>query len=566
MRASSGLKCIISTIFIYIIIIASIADNIALGAGKAKVEAKEDLGGVSFLVGAPVPPHVPLEAVEVAFFNVGQGNCTVVKAPNKRDIFIVDAGSSKKPYNIAVDIGKAFKEDVVVKNIKKWISSSEQESYNINFIISHPDVDHKSYVGALLKLFTEAEDEGGEEEDEGDEEKDGESQGSGGSEADEEDEGDEAEDEGSQGSKGDDEEDEGNEGDGEDKGDEEKKKKYQCFYYKHPILNDPSMSAQLKPFLDTGGVTMKDLPKNKKKVEVEKKGGKQGGKKEYKYEYDYIYPGDNFSIGLLNEKFPGGKKSDTNHNSIVLLLRFYEHGMLLTGDATAKTFKMMDWDRLKEGGNIKNMIFQASHHGAHTHKSNSGDLIARIEPNISVFSAPKYSTHRHPSYQAVERISNNYKERKILPLSSVKEKELYHFFFLDKTIDSSEIAGQQGKSKSVSGGIFEPIRVYRTKDEAEGARADGLYPLYLTNYPIFHTGSHGTLIFTLTQHKIFVDTYDYAAVYRDGAKGLRTLAGYKLGKTTDLVFQNLEQRKARIALMLQVPVLSECPKIIIDDD
>lgn len=38
--------------------------------------------------------------IEVAFFNVGQGSCTAIKALDKKNVWIINAGSKKNPINI----------------------------------------------------------------------------------------------------------------------------------------------------------------------------------------------------------------------------------------------------------------------------------------------------------------------------------------------------------------------------------------------------------------------------------------------------------------------------------
>jgi len=96
--------------------------------------------------------------------------------------------------------------------------------------------------------------------------------------------------------------------------------------------------------------------------------------------------------------------------------------------------------------------------------------------------------------------------------------------------------------------------------------------LYSTNYPIFHTGSHGTLIFTLTKDSMFVDTYDYmskihqAATIPSRQRQKQQKREYvELEKTTPRVFQRLEEHSRLIvALKSEGAVMGYCPPISLD--
>lgn len=412
------------------------------------------------------------ESVEVAFFNVGQGNCTVVKAPNKQDIFIVDAGTSKLPQNIVLGNTSEGLEDVVLTNsIKQWILNNGKESYNVRFLLSHPDKDHQSLIAGLCSSLQE--------------------------------------------------------------------EKCICSYLKHPVQDfNKQIESQLQKIFST--IKIEDLS-------------------------NPIYNKNGFSLSLFNKKFPVQitGSNDKNANSLVIFLQFSKHGMFLTGDATEETlfFKegekrveranWSEFESIRKSGRLQNIVFQPCHHGSYTDEANSQKLIDKIMPHITVFSSPRYSQYRHPSYQVVERIASNYQKRQIQTLISREKDPLYHFYFLDKTIDSSEIDNEENKFNHEGGGLFKPRILYRNFP-LENTREDGLYSAHLTNYPIFHTGSHGTLIFTLTADNAFVDTFDYTAVYaplssasssssrKTPKKGKIILLQHaQLQKTTGSVFQKL---------------------------
>jgi len=145
-------------VFICIIIIVSIIQHRGFCA-----ERNSELTDSSLIVGSPLEKKRE-DLVEVAFFNVGQGNCTVVKTPEGKDIFIVDAGSRKFPHNIIdneIDGIKYSDNNIIINNIVRWIlnpiSDKEKKKPHIKFILSHTDDDHQNYMVALGSLLKEKE-------------------------------------------------------------------------------------------------------------------------------------------------------------------------------------------------------------------------------------------------------------------------------------------------------------------------------------------------------------------------------------------------------------------------
>jgi len=96
-----------------------------------------------------------MQQMQVAFWNVGQGNATIIRSPsqtnNKDNIFILDAGSKgnlpKPPLGFnQPDIST----NQVVEDIVNWIQSNVS---SITVIISHPDVDHFNLINFILYNF-----------------------------------------------------------------------------------------------------------------------------------------------------------------------------------------------------------------------------------------------------------------------------------------------------------------------------------------------------------------------------------------------------------------------------
>lgn len=436
-----------------------------------------------------VPQGIEGETIELAFFNVGQGNCTIVKAPNKQDIFIIDAGSSALP-NENID------QATISFAVKDWILKSSQKTYNVHFILSHADRDHYNLMAPICAAFPL----------------------------------------------------------------KEEKPIAKFMYYQN------EHSSSLKSYSEVQKLqnALEEFVSSQDIIKLD------GGP---------LYHKDNLEISLFNKSIPylsSVQNKETNDNSLVFKLAFHQHTIFLTGDATGETFEIKG-DRVGEttpgtyieefkadkAGKLRekkpiNVIFQAAHHGAVDQGANSAQLIHDIGPNITVFSAPRYSQYRHPCYEVVERVAQYYKEQKVSLLQTVTEPSfsLYHLYFLDKTIDSSELEEENNKFNHEKEGMFEPRIVYRDS-KGKGARKDGLYSAYLTNYPLFHTGSHGTIIFTLTNNSAFIDTYDYgepsyneSASSSSSSKAPKVISGMNLKRTTDEIFKTLDDHNTHLKDLL----------------
>lgn len=93
----------------------------------------------------------PLYGLKVAVFNVGQGNCTIVTAPNQPTM-IVDAGSSHIPTNAS---GTSLKNSII-QEIKEYIKTHSGNN-QLAVIISHPDIDHGNWINDIVSPLIEQE-------------------------------------------------------------------------------------------------------------------------------------------------------------------------------------------------------------------------------------------------------------------------------------------------------------------------------------------------------------------------------------------------------------------------
>ena len=117
-----------------------------------------------------------------------------------------------------------------------------------------------------------------------------------------------------------------------------------------------------------------------------------------------IHTTAHFSYSIL-PALPCGtdKAKESNAASLVVQILYYGKAILLTGDATAKTFKHI-------GALLpaKVLILLASHHGAGPSENkakadacNDKDFIKATEPMLVIFSAGRRADYAHPRFKAI---------------------------------------------------------------------------------------------------------------------------------------------------------------------
>jgi len=89
------------------------------------------------------------------------------------------------------------------------------------------------------------------------------------------------------------------------------------------------------------------------------------------------------------------KTSDKNRHSIVLEVKKGPTRAILTGDVPGKIVGQI-LKTFSSVPSIKTTIFQASHHGADTHGSNSSSSFERLKPNYCIISAGSRKDYGHP--------------------------------------------------------------------------------------------------------------------------------------------------------------------------
>ena len=91
-------------------------------------------------------------SLEVTFFDVGQGNCTLVGSQDRNNPeppLLIDCGSKSLVKYSKDGIGKKNIQNLIYQKIQKYIKRSREKKLNI--LISHPDEDHYMWIKDLVE-------------------------------------------------------------------------------------------------------------------------------------------------------------------------------------------------------------------------------------------------------------------------------------------------------------------------------------------------------------------------------------------------------------------------------
>ena len=116
-----------------------------------------------------------------------------------------------------------------------------------------------------------------------------------------------------------------------------------------------------------------------------------------------LFEGDQFTVGGVHHKIlhpalgTDGSQWGTNDASLVLLLRYGQFSLLLTGDMERRT------ERELIGHTGEVTVLKVAHHGSQT--STSRELLESIRPGIALISAGRRNRFGHPSPRTLERLA-----------------------------------------------------------------------------------------------------------------------------------------------------------------
>jgi competence protein ComEC len=110
--------------------------------------------------------------------------------------------------------------------------------------------------------------------------------------------------------------------------------------------------------------------------------------------------GANLTIVYPLESIAGKEIEKTNDNSAVLILKYGELEVLLTGDIETKGERAM----LLENVNINADVLKIGHHGSKT--STSEEFLSAVSPEVAVIQVGAKNRYGHPTEEVLERLEN----------------------------------------------------------------------------------------------------------------------------------------------------------------
>lgn len=124
-----------------------------------------------------------------------------------------------------------------------------------------------------------------------------------------------------------------------------------------------------------------------------------------KYDVGYNEPeiGDTYHIGPLQVDIlhTSHEESNSNNNSIAMMMTYGDVKLLFTGDAEKKAEDQM----LARNEKLRAHVFQVGHHGSNT--SNTPAFYQAVKPQIAIYSAAENNSYGLPNEDVLERITSS---------------------------------------------------------------------------------------------------------------------------------------------------------------
>lgn len=110
--------------------------------------------------------------------------------------------------------------------------------------------------------------------------------------------------------------------------------------------------------------------------------------------------GEEYSLGSAEFTIvgPSEENSDSNNNSIALVIEHGENRFYFQGDAS----KEEEIDILKSGRELDADVYMVGHHGSKT--STSDELLSAVNPNYAVISVGEGNSYGHPNAEVLNKL------------------------------------------------------------------------------------------------------------------------------------------------------------------
>lgn len=115
---------------------------------------------------------------------------------------------------------------------------------------------------------------------------------------------------------------------------------------------------------------------------------------------DFILDGVTFDILYPFEPFLGETISNANNSSIVILVSYGEHRILLTGDAEVEEEAELVEAHDRGEIDLRADVLKAGHHGSRT--SSTPEFVERVDPEVAIISSGEENSYGHPHPETLE--------------------------------------------------------------------------------------------------------------------------------------------------------------------
>lgn len=115
---------------------------------------------------------------------------------------------------------------------------------------------------------------------------------------------------------------------------------------------------------------------------------------------DFVLDGVTFDILYPFEPLLGDTIPNANNSSIVIMVSYGEHRILLTGDAEVEEESELVAAHDRGEINLHANVLKAGHHGSRT--SSTSEFLERVDPEVAIISSGEGNSYGHPHPETLE--------------------------------------------------------------------------------------------------------------------------------------------------------------------
>ena len=119
---------------------------------------------------------------------------------------------------------------------------------------------------------------------------------------------------------------------------------------------------------------------------------------------DFVLDGVTFDILYPFEPLLGDTISNVNNSSVVIMVRYGDHRILLTGDAEIEEEAELVEAHDRGEIDLHADVLKAGHHGSRT--SSTPEFLERVNPEVAIISSGEGNSYDHPHPETLDAFNN----------------------------------------------------------------------------------------------------------------------------------------------------------------